>query len=148
MWFNWWPRGSPLALSAWPQCHLAAILSDTNAPWASPMHTACAFIWGQMKRPYCPFHWTKMYSLLFSSLLVSFASERDGGIGAWAHTCVWFKAGRCRQTLPHTHHTSLLTPFLQSKAISELIDVSPSCATRTLLNTDPEPQVTSPNPAH
>ncbi|KAL7864847.1 hypothetical protein AOLI_G00162670 [Acnodon oligacanthus] len=40
----------------------------------------------------------------------------------------------------HAHLTSLLAPVLQSEAISELIDISPSCATRTLLNTDPESQ--------
>lgn len=47
-----------------------------------------------------------------------------------------------------THSISPLLHTFKSKAISEHIDVSSGCAAGPALNTDPEPQVTSPNPAH
>lgn len=59
--------------------------------------------------------------------------------------CVCFPEQK--QTPLHTLHFPAASLF-QSEAISEHIDVSPSCAAETLLNTDPKPQVTSPNPSH
>lgn len=59
--------------------------------------------------------------------------------------CVCFP--KQKQTPPRKPHFPAASLF-QSEAILEHIDVTSSCAAETLLNTDPKPQVTSPNPAH
>lgn len=76
--------------------------------------------------------------LLFSLPLVSSPEER-------VYVFVCFPEQK--QTPPHTPHFPAASLFL-SEAISEHIDASSSCAAEILLNTDPKPQVTSPNPAH
>lgn len=87
--------------------------------------------------------------LLFSSLSVSPQHESQQFLSVHMCVCVFarVKAGGCSQMLPSILHFPAVL-FLQSEVISKLIDVLPSCATRTLLNTDLDPQVTSPNPGH
>lgn len=74
--------------------------------------------------------------LLFYSLSVSSQHESQQSVSVLVCVFVCVKAGGCSQTLPCILHFPAAL-VLQSEVISELIDVSPSCATRTLLNTDP-----------
>ncbi len=119
---NLQPRGSLFALFTLPDCHLAAC--DIYSTFIQ----SCAKWMDFIGRDLFLFFSLPLVSSPFrvASLCVCVFSRAE------ADTSTYFPAAS----------------LFQSEAILEHIDVLSSCAAETLLNTDPKPQVTSPNPAH
>lgn len=116
-------RGSLFALFTLPMCHLTAC--DIYNTFIQSCAKRMDFI-------------ERDLFLLFSLPLVS--SPFRG-----ASLCVCVFPSRNRHI--HARRTSLLRHSSSPKLFRSIL-TSSSCAAETLLNTDPKPQVTSPNPAH